>query len=508
MGGALVPRHTFLILLLALSLVPAAFAANPHQSGCTCTGKAMCGAPCSAGSECCSGSCDGECVRCLGIGDTYQNGMGACCFGLVHDANGKCAEPPPQSGSGNWYDNIYVWAGLAVIMSAAFIGLAYMASQLFQIRMLEGWVRIELGELATSMVIAVFCVALIATTNAAAQFLTCAPCAPGDINCEPCPTDVISASQQFMATLYGDGHALYSKLAIVYFNVAKVASYSYTAGTSIGGYATISYSSSPASGMSPLVSEVGQALDSVANYMLLAAAQAAFLKFFGAASLVMLPVGIFLRSFSFTRRLGATLLAATIAAAVIYPASVLLSQQVYNTFAPEMKGLDANGGGTPFGNVKVKDAENPPASSVVCNTYMQYFVQSPLPFLGGEIGWWVVVGTPICLIVAIAGGAGFIPCMSSVYQIISWIFMLLKAIFPILLFVSVFVAMENGTKTDKLLNDFYTPLHDYVLPAVAKFAVLSLATFIIPIIITLSLLRGFATMFGGEAQLYGLSKMI
>jgi len=186
---------------------------------------------------------------------------------------------------------------------------------------------------------------------------------------------------------------------------------------------------------------------------------------------------------------------------------VLLSQQVYNTFAPEMKGLDANGAGTPFENVRVKDAENPPASSVVCNTFMQYFVQSPIPFLGGEIGWWIVVGTPICAIAAITGG-GFVACMAAVYQIIGMIFMIVKALFPILLFASVFVTMENGTKPDKLLEDFYTPLHDYALPTVAKFSMLSLATFIIPIIITLSLLRNLATAFGGEAQLYGLSKLV
>ncbi len=546
MGGALVPKHIFLILLLALSLVPIAnaiacqafngdcgpqgqdpslpccstlvcaqglckqayggacsadadcgsglFCSGGVCKGCNCNTLAICsGVACSSGAQCCSGSCGGSpsvCKRCLGIGDSYQNGMGACCSSLVQDpGSGKCIEAATQGGSGNWYDNIYVWAGLAVLMSAMFLGLAYMASQLFRVQVLEAWVRIELGELVKSMVIAVFCVALIASTNAAAQFLSG----------ESGATDVISASQQFMVTLYSDGHSLYSKLAIVYFNVAKVASYSYTAGTSIGGYATISYSSSPASGMSPLVAEVGQALDSVANFMLLAAAQAAFLKFFGAAALVMLPVGIFLRSFSFTRKLGATLLAATIASAVIYPASVLLSQQVYGTFSPDLKAGIAN--------VEVTPAENPPSSSVVCNTFMQYFVQSPIPFLGGEIGWWIVVGTPICAIAAITGG-GFVACMSAVYQIISMVFMIIKALFPILLFASVFMTMDEGTKVDRLMDNYYAPLHDYALPTVAKFTMLSLTTFLIPIIITLSLLRGLATAFGGEAQLYGLSKLV
>jgi hypothetical protein len=381
-----------------------------------------------------------------------------------------------------------MWTALAVIMAAAFLGLAYMAGKLFEIAVLDAWVRIELAELVKSMIIAVFCISLIATVDVAAQFLV-GDDAPG----------VIPAAQQFMQTLYSDGDKLYTNLAVAYFNIAKVASYSYTAGTSLGGLASISYSNSPASGLSPLVSELGQSLDSVANYMLLAAAQAAFLQFFGTASLVMLPIGIFLRSFSFTRKVGGTLLAATIAAAVIYPASVLLSGEVYKTFSPDF--MDT------VENVKVKDAQNPPMTSVVCNPAAQYIVQSPLPFLGGEIGWWVVACTPFCAVSAILGGA-FFACMFNCYNIIGYIFTLLRAIFPIIIFISVFITMDTSTSAPKLINDYYVPLRDYAMPAVAKFSVVSLVTFLIPLIITMSLLRNLSTAFGGEPHLYGLSKLV
>jgi len=504
MGAGLVSRHLFLILLLALSLALPAYAASQpgggaQQQGCTCETKAVCGVPCDQNSECCSGKCQTTipaqspplktCVSCYELGAVCPAGTG-CCNGLVCTL-GKCKEPTTGGNTGNWYEGVYIWAGLAVVMAAAFLGLAYMAAKLFGVAVLEAWVKIELGELVKSMVIAVFCVTLIASANVASQFLI------GDTG----STDVIAAAQDFMYTLYKDGQTLYMKLAVVYFNVAKVASYSYTAGTSLGGYATISYSSSPASGMSPLVSEVGQALDSVANYMLLAASQAAFLKFFGTAAVVMLPLGIFLRSFSFTRKLGGTLLAATIGAVVIYPSALLLSGQVYDTFATDMK--------AGFENVAVEDAKNPPSTEVVCNPFMQYFVQSPIPFLGGEIGWWIVVGTPICIVLsALSGGSGFINCMQMMYQAISQIFMLIKAIFPILLFASVFVTMESGTDADTLMANYYEPMQSAVLPAVAQFSIISLVTFLIPIIITLSLIRNLAASFGGEAQLYGLSKLV
>jgi hypothetical protein len=404
-----------------------------------------------------------------------------------------CSTLSPGGTSGNWYDDVYLWTGLAVVMAAAFLGLAYMASKLLELQVLEAWVKIELGELVKSMVIAVFCVALIASVNAASGFLVG----------EQGATNVIAAAQGSLEMLYNDAHSLYMKLAVAYFHTAKTASYSYMAGTSAAGYFTISYSAAPGSGMSPLVMELGQALDAVANYMMLAASQAAFLQFFGTAAAVMLPVGIFLRSFSFTRRLGGTLLAATIGAAVIYPASLLLAGEVYQTFQPA---LQAN-----IENVAVAEAGSPPLSSVVCNEFMKQFIQSPIPLIGGENGWWIIVCIPVCAILAAVDptGSTFATCFfQTCKQVVNLVFMIIKSLFPILLWATVFSTMDAGIKPDKLMEDYYQPILDYALPTVAQFAVISLVTFLIPIIITLSLLRALSLSFGGEAQLYGLSRLV
>ena len=252
-----------------------------------------------------------------------------------------------------------------------------------------------------------------------------------------------------------------------------------------------------------MLAEVGQALDAVASYMMLASAQAAFLQFFATASVVMLPLGIFLRSFSFTRRLGGTLLAATIAASVVYPASIQLSNEIYKTFRPDLQASTAN--------VEVTEAGNPPLTSVVCSQVMKTFVNSPIPLVGGENGWTITVCLPICLILAAIPGAGpaaFTTCYQTCKSVVKVIFAIVKALFPILLYVSVFITMDQGTQPGALIDHYYTPIADYALPAVAKFTVISLFTFLIPIIITLSLLRALAISFGGEAQLYGLSKLV
>jgi hypothetical protein len=59
-----------------------------------------------------------------------------------------------------------------------------------------------------------------------------------------------------------------------------------------------------------------------------------------------------------------------------------------------------------------------------------------------------------------------------------------------------------------MISGFYEPLRAYALPAVAKFSVLSLVVFFIPLIIAMVMLRNLAIVFGGEPQLYGISKLV
>jgi len=148
-------------------------------------------------------------------------------------------------------------------------------------------------------------------------------------------------------------------------------------------------------------------------------------------------------------------------------------------------------------------------TSVVCSEVMKYFVQSPIPLIGGENGWHIVVCLPVCAALSIIPGFDFATCYQFTCKwIIKIIFAIVKAVFPIILYASVFITMDQGTQPGVLISKYYTPLADYGLPAVAKFTVISLFTFLIPIIITLSLLRALAASFGGEAQLYGLSKLV
>ena len=387
-----------------------------------------------------------------------------------------------------WYDNLYVWTGFAVLCASAFIGVAYMLSRMLQLPMLEAWVKVELHELVGSMLIAVFCIALIASVNSAAQFLTGSQ-----------SSDIIaSARTDFLQNeLYADGQGLYKNLVAAYFELAKLTTYSYSVGTSIG-FFSMGYSSTPMAGLAPLQGELSQGIDGTVNFMLLAASQSAFLLFFGHAAVIMLPVGIFLRSFSFTRKAGGVVLAGAIAVSVIYPASVLLAREIYDSFRP---GLQAQ-----ISQVRVTPAPDPPLDTVVCSEIMKEFVSSPLPFVGGEMGWFY----SFCWTIGWIPGLQFF-CSPAWYNILEVVFTIVNSLFPyvmqgILLYKVAIFESSNGWNS--VMSGYYNPLYNHAMPAIAQYAVLSLISFLIPMLITISLLRNLTIMFGGEPQLYGISKLV
>ncbi|MEM4633951.1 MAG: hypothetical protein QW275_02230 [Candidatus Anstonellaceae archaeon] len=383
-----------------------------------------------------------------------------------------------------WYDNIYVWIGLSVGAAIALISLAYMAAKLFELPPLEAWVKIELQEVAKSVVIAVFCVALIATADSASQFLTGSP-------------TVSQAAVNFLKQdVFADGRGIYLKLTEVYFNLARIAGYAYTYGLNVM-IASVSYSSSPGSGLSPLVGQAGQAMDTVASFMMLAAAQAAFVKFFASASVVLLPLGIFLRSFSLTRKIGGIVLAGAIASAVIYPSAIMVSREVYLTFQPDLQaGIE---------KISVKAPPNPPTITMICSPEMYTFTVSPIEFIGGELGWFGI----FCFTIGQIPGMQWF-CSQQFKLIIEIIFYTIESAFPVILyqFLSIYETNAGIGSFAGVKEGYFNPVENFVLPSVSKYSVLSLVVFLIPVIITITLMRNITTVFGGEPHLYGLSKLI
>ena len=472
----------------------------PDTAGCSentdcCTGlcntNKRCGCwkdtvQCSKDSECCGNFCNQNTQQC-GCGGiaTKCTSSSDCCSGFC-GCKGFCEAGAAEK---DWTSGIVEWIALAVIVSAVLIALAYMTAKVLELQVLEAWVKIEMSELVASVVIALFCIALIASVNAAARFLS-GECAQAD---------AMAAANGFIINKwYEDGRIIYMKLADAYFNSAKISSYSWTAGSSVG-VASASTSETPAGGLSGLVAQEGQGMDTVANFMLLAATQSAFLLFFQAAAVIMLPAGIFLRTFVFTRKIGGVVLAAVIASAVIYPASTLLAGEIYGNFEPDMMDNYA-------AKIQTSSPGNPPSVDMVCSPFMKAIVDSPVPFIGGGTGWKVVLCLPF-------GLQTWCPPCQVYYQfcnrLVPYLFMTVKSLYPLIAWESMLKPyIYDQASTPELLEGHYDPIAKYALPAVAMYSVLSLVNFLVPLIISVVMLRNLATAFGGEPQLYGLSKLV
>jgi hypothetical protein len=376
---------------------------------------------------------------------------------------------------------------LGVLISAAILTLAYFAAKGFEIQMLEAWVKVELTELMAAIIIVVFCIGFIATANVAAQFL--AQSKTGG--------DITALAKDSTNAVYNDGADIHEKLAEAYFNLAKLVSYSYTAGINAVVISS-SYSQNPVAGLSPLLGDIGQAMDTVSNFMLLAAAQHAFLRFFAGAAAVMLPIGVVARSFTFSRKVGAVILAAIISSAVVYPVSVMLSKSAYDIFQKDMMADAAK--------IKVPSPGNPPLANVICNPYMQTFAKSPI--LGGELGWSIMgCYLPLCWIPPYAQCNVVDTCV----RIVNRVYVAVLSGFSLAMGpqLAAYGNGNNGFDMSKNYQEEYLDnLSDGAAQAVSKYVVLSLVFFLIPIIITIVLLRSLIVAFGGEPQLYGLSKMV
>ncbi len=409
----------------------------------------------------------------------------ACSDSLLSNSVQIVASPPPALP---W--TIQTAIAFALAISVVILALAYMAGKLFQIAVLDAWVKIELGELVNATVIAVFCIALITSANIASQFLSG----------ESGSSDVTQTAQDFLVKVYQDGRSVYLHLAMFYFDASKAAGFSFTYGTSIG-WISASVSEAPAGGLSSLVSQINQGISSVANFMILASAQHSFLQFFKTASVVMLPLGIFLRAFSFTRKTGGLILGAGIATAVIYPASYMVSQEIYGAYSGSMMGHAQN--------IRVKEQlGDPPAAMLICNPFVAAIASSPIP-LTGDLGWKLTICPYTCAATAAGGPGAYAACIKTCSKVVETTYELVTTLFPIVMGGYMHATFVNKIGTsESLISNFYEPLREHALPAVAQYSILSLVVFLIPLIITITLLRNLTITFGGDPQLYGMSKLI
>jgi len=373
---------------------------------------------------------------------------------------------------------LYGFLAVAVAVSAAFIGLAYMASQLFNVPALGAWVKIELQELVISAVIVVMLVAMAASINSAVAF------ASGSDN-------AYDAAVNYLDGMRNSGTILHDKLLHVGYLVNIAAGFSYSVSISAI-YAGGNYGSAPRSGLGGLAGAVGNAVDSVALTVLFISAQKVFLVFFVSVSTIIMPLGVVLRTFPLTRKLGALLLAAGVGTAIIYPAAIAVAGEIYEVYGQDMQNKIAKA------DLGVPNIGSPPGSDLLCNPGMQWFASG---FGLGDLFWSIAICTPVCAATAAVGG--FWACWKGCSNTVTIVYSLMTSSYGLTMWP---VSLNYIGEYDA--QDYFDPINANALPAATEFSVLALVFSLLPIIVAIVLIRNFAVLFGGESQLYGLFKLV
>ncbi|MEW6328755.1 MAG: hypothetical protein AB1468_01425 [Candidatus Micrarchaeota archaeon] len=186
---------------------------------------------------------------------------------------------------------------------------------------------------------------------------------------------------------------------------------------------------------------------------------------------IFLPVGIVLRSFTLTRKLGATIMAVAIGAYVVYPLTLVMNSEMYSSVlqmpreeywgALPLKMLDMG---------DITDAFQGPRFSKYCDK------------------WWKF---PWCFLLAI----------------IMWVWSMVRAFIEIIAFVLVMIASVFYPGVGEVAASGFDYYADAV-PWMMQPMVAALFFPILDLIIVVTAMRSLSTALGGEARITGLAEFI
>jgi hypothetical protein len=210
----------------------------------------------------------------------------------------------------------YEVAVAVVIISIMFAGITMGIGRAFQNKKIEYWGRDELLQAFINGAIVGGLIGLIAILDTTVNSLV--PSGPSLLCPGLDPTTAIGFAQCYLADLGTKIYALSSLLVAVNVIVGFI--------TSLGISFIITVT--PFAGLAPVGSILGMIIESLFVFLLAVQAQSSLLTFIsGAALTTFLPVGLILRCFFPTRKLGGALIAMAIGMYVVFPLTFVLDYQ-------------------------------------------------------------------------------------------------------------------------------------------------------------------------------------
>ncbi|MCP4646946.1 MAG: hypothetical protein GY852_04315 [bacterium] len=369
---------------------------------------------------------------------------------------------------------------IALITAGFIVALYYLLGKFLSSPQIDAFAKEEFSQLMISVFIAVSWFAVYAATSGIVSSLVC-----GGASCS-----LVSVAFYSLDTLLYDVLSAYLGFLSMEVFIGILSSIGFSLPLSSPVFAVKWLSFSPYGGMSMLSNSVVGIIESIGMLAGLVVARQQLLEFlYDITPAFLLPLGLFLRSFPFTRTTGSSLIAISFAGFFIFPASIIFSHylmygpQAHPTFipvAPTPTGLCA----PPTAADTDESLQWLEESNLEIRNEVANDLSAPLPY---DTLWYQISGLV---------GSSSRSLTTSVGDL--WSFVGGK--------ISIFTLMDIIKPTTFAYFFYFLILEN--LQGFAQIAVMTAVTFVIEIIITITGYRAIAAALGGELEILGLTKVV
>ncbi len=392
----------------------------------------------------------------------------------------------------------FVFVGAAVLLSTAFIAIAYMVSSAFQNPQAIAWSKNQLRELIVGVFIVVLVVGAYVAANELISSMTGYP-------------NAVELGEDNIRDILAPIEKIYKKVGEAYFTLGQYqgSSTSYVSGNL--GYIYYHESKSPYYGVSPVMGSLNQQTYQLTMQILSFRFLLVLLQYIDVVvPNFLLPLGMAFRVFPFTKKIGNTLIALALGALFMLPASLLVVDEMRKAIT--FQHVDA----AALMSFQVSSAMGEMTGSATGDALYSLLIWPYLVaketceiatvrtfFSLGEIVWGVIYAT----LAAIKCLAGYAACWVIefnffVFFLWPWIMFFAQNILAVL--VAIAGTPSAGFIYDLLVADIVK----YLFPAVSELTTFSIMSIIVIAVITFTGTRSISVALGGEYALSGLSRLI
>lgn len=370
---------------------------------------------------------------------------------------------------------------MVAVIVGIFLALMTMLATAISDPRLEAWAKTELREMIFALLLIVVIIAFFIGSSGISVALTG-------------KTDYIGAADDIMDGWLANYDSAFENVIRAATRIRAAATYSPYINIPIW-YFSINYAANPLGGVAILLGTLNMATQGLTNAIFLGEGIRMLLSFLKATvPKILLPLAFIIRLIPFTRRLGNTLIAISIAGMVFLPFSVILADELN-------KAIDF-----PVPRINLGDLDANPWAMVVAEPFCESMTLRALALVG-ETVFAMIVCLPLLLT---PWTAAYYPvCVTPIMS--QWVYPLIMLVFQVIESVLLLLWMGVYTPGSMVTHDYANTVFNAVQPFlrdINNLVLVGYLDFILIGVVTIVGARSLSSALGGEWYMAGIQRLI